>query len=78
MQISHSEGRLAGYNKRVPPINMLNPAQDSLVPAKVEVDLTLLKVVSMIEEDHSIEFQFEIDLRWRENRAVYQNLNNGM
>ena len=48
------------------------------MPVKVNVSITLLKVVSIKEEDHSIEFQFEIDLRWKENRATYHNLNREM
>ena len=67
-----------GYNKRVPPIVIENLAQDSKIPAEVEVSITLLKVVSIEEEDHSIEFQFEIILQWKENRATYHNLNTDM
>ena len=33
-----------------------------------------MKVVSLTEVDHTIEFQFEIMLEWKENRAIYQNL----
>ena len=66
------------YNKRVPPIQMVNLAQDSKMPTLVSVSITLLKVVSMVEEDHSIEFQFEIILQWKENRATFQNLNTDM
>ena len=64
-----------GYNKRVPPIILSNVAQNSMTPVNVKVDLTLLKVVSIKEEDHSIELQFEISLQWNENRARYHNLN---
>ena len=64
-----------GYNKRVPPINM---ARNSLIPVKVKVSLTLLKVVSIVEEDHSIELQFQITLQWKENRATYHNLKTNM
>ena len=42
--------------------------------AKVNVSLTLFKVVDIEEEDHSIELQFQINLKWRENRATYYNL----
>ena len=40
----------------------------------VAVSLTLHKIVAIHEEDHSIEFQFQIRLEWRENRARYHNL----
>ena len=32
-------------------------------------------MVSIKEEDHAIELQFEISLQWNENRATYHNLN---
>ena len=57
---------------------MVNLAQDSKMPAMVNISITLLKVVSIEEEDHSIELQFEITLQWKENRATYQNLNTDM
>ena len=56
-----------GYNKNVPPI-----ASKDLVIVDVSIDL--LKVVDIDEEDYSIEIQVEITLKWRENRAAYQNL----
>ena len=40
----------------------------------MNVSLTLLKVVAIKKEDHSIELQFQIDLEWKENRATYHNL----
>ena len=43
-------------------------------PVKVDVSLTLFKVVAIEEEDHSIELQFQINLQWKENRATYHNL----
>ena len=62
-----------GYNKRVPPISSKSLA---LIPAEVKTSLTLLKVVAIEEEDHSIELQFQINLEWKENRATYHNLKN--
>ena len=53
-------------------------ALDSKTPANVKVSITLLKVVSIKEEDHSIEFQFEITLEWMEKRATYHHLNTDM
>ena len=67
-----------GYKKRVPPIILPNQALDSKTPANVKVSITLLKVVSIKEEDHSIEFQFEITLEWMEKRATYHHLNTDM
>ena len=36
--------------------------------------MTLLKVVAIEEEDHSIELQFHITLEWKEIRATYYNI----
>ena len=33
-----------------------------------------MKVVEIEEVDHSIHLQFQINMRWRENRVTYQNL----
>ena len=65
----------AGYNKRVPPVmsEMKNMTR-TVVAVPVQVSLTLFKVVDIEEENHAIEFQFEITLEWKENRATYQNL----
>ena len=56
-----------GYNKKVPPIN-----SSELVSVFVSIDL--MKIVDIDEDDYSIGIQFKISLRWRENRATYQNL----
>ena len=56
-----------GYNKRVPPI-------DSNEPVNVSVSIDLLRLVDIDEPDYSIEIQFEIMLKWNENRATYNNL----
>ena len=37
-----------------------------------------MKVVSLEEEDHSIELQFQINLQWKEKRATYHNLKANM
>ena len=49
-------------------------SNDSVTPVPVRVSLTVYKVVSIHEEDHSIELQFQITLQWREIRATYHNL----
>ena len=63
-----------GYNKRIPPITPASAVDDSVRPVPVKISLTLYKVVSMKEDDHSIELQFHITLEWKENRATYHNL----
>ena len=35
---------------------------------------TILKLIDIDEQDYSIEIQFEIMLKWKENRATYNNL----
>ena len=54
-----------GYNQKIPPITT---ASGALVPVAVNVSITLLKVVSIVEVEHSIQLQFEINLDWRDNR----------
>ena len=61
-----------GYNMRVPPVE--KDAMRKITPVAVNVSLTLLKVVAIEEEDHSIELQIQITLEWNEIRATYQNL----
>ena len=59
------------YNKNIPPIESEN---GSVIPANVKVSITLMKVVEIEETDHSIHLQFQISLKWKENRLTYQNL----
>ena len=40
----------------------------------VFVSIHLMKIVDIDEDDYSIGFQFKISLKWKENRATYQNL----
>ena len=63
-----------GYNKRVPPVGKVEKNIEEVIPVAVNVSLTLIKVVAIREEDHSIELQFEITLEWRDPRATYYNL----
>ena len=56
-----------GYNKLIPPLI-------SSKPVEVSVSIDLLKLVDIDEVDYSIEIQFGITLKWKENRAIYQNL----
>ena len=55
------------YNKNVPPIY-------SNHSVNVSISIDLLRLVDIDEEDYSIEIQFEIMLKWKENRAMYNNL----
>ena len=65
-----------GYNQRVPPIGITGRKVKTLLPVPVKISLTLHKVVTIDEEGHCIELQFQIRLEWKENRAEYQNLKN--
>ena len=60
------------YNKGVPPISVDD--KGSVIPVDVNISIDLMKIVHMEEADHFIEFQFEINLEWREKRVSYQNL----
>ena len=60
------------YNKNIPPIG--NAKDGSAIPADVSISIILMKVVEIEEVDHSIHLQFQISLRWRENRVKYHNL----
>ena len=61
-----------GYNKMVPPVQM---APDrTMIPVTVAVSIVLLKIVEIEEENHAIEFQYEIIMKWRDNRVAYHNL----
>ena len=61
-----------GYNKKIPPTRKTK--NESVIPAKVGISITLMKVVEIEEVDHSIHLQFQISLEWKENRVTYQNL----
>ena len=61
-----------GYNKNIPPIE--SRPDGSFIPARVNISITLMKVVEIEEVDHSIHLQFQITLMWMENRVRYQNL----
>ena len=60
-----------GYNKNIPPI--ARAKDGSAIPAKVNISITLMKVVEVEVSDHSIHLQFQISLSWKENRVKYQN-----
>ena len=61
-----------GYNRKVPPIKLAQ--DDTIIPVTVDIAMVLLKIVEIEEEEHSIDFQFEIILKWRDNRVFYHNL----
>ena len=45
-----------------------------MAPVLVKLSSKLLKGVAIKEGDNSVEFQFQITLEWKENRASFQNL----
>ena len=63
-----------GYNKNVPPITKVSQSNRTTVPVKVKTSIVLYKIVSMEEVHHSIDFQFQITLRWKDNRVKFHNL----
>ena len=57
------------YNKNIPPF------EGGTVPiTKVNISLSLMKVVEIEEVDHSIHLQIQISMQWKENRVSYHNL----
>ena len=62
------------YNKKVPPVTTISEEDKTLVSVPVNISIILFKIVSMAEVEHSISFQFEIILEWKENRVNYHNL----
>ena len=60
------------YNKNIPPIG--STVDGAVIPAHVNISITLMKVVEIEEIDHSIHLQFMISMQWKENRVMYQNL----
>merc|ERR550532_45630 len=63
-----------GYNKRVPPITTTSKTNHTIVAVPVNVSMVLMKFVHIDEEEHSIEFQYEIILEWADNRVTFHNL----
>ena len=63
-----------GYKKDVAPISSVCEPDCTLVPVKVHISISLLKIVSMEEVQHKIDLQFGIILEWNELRAEYLNL----
>ena len=62
----------SSYNKKIPPI--VPTGGNGFKKTDVWISINLLKIVSMEEVQHKIDFQFEITLEWKENRAIYHNL----
>ena len=60
------------YNKQVPPIR--RALDGTVIPVTVYVSIFLLKIVEIEEENHAIEFQYEIIMKWRDNRLLFNNL----
>ena len=64
-------GRVPGSRQTLPAIDL----KERFVNVSVSVDL--LKLVDIDEEDYSIEIQFEIKMKWKENRAATTTLKGG-
>ena len=62
----------SNYNKKIPPI--VPTGGDEFNQTRVDISIVLLKIVSMVEVEHKIDFQFGIILEWKENRVRYHNL----
>ena len=45
-----------------------------MIPTTIVISIVLLKIVEIEEENHAIEFQYEMIMKWRDNRLTYQNL----
>ena len=50
------------------------PPIETKDPVDVNVSIDVLKLVDIDEGDYSIEIQFGINMKWKENRATYRNL----
>ena len=60
------------YRKVAPPA--LLGADNEVIPASVEVSLTLLDISAIREAANEIDIKFTIELMWTEPRATYHNL----
>ena len=63
-----------GYNKNVPPITSVSETDRTVLAVSVDISISLLKIVSMEEVQHKIDFQFGIILEWKDNRVTFNNL----
>ena len=61
------------YNNKVPPFSV-NSKDGSLVPVKVKVSTSLMKVLAISEFSHTIDLKLGITLKWYDNRVFYHNL----
>ena len=61
------------YNNKVPPFSV-NSKDGSLVPVKVKVSTSLMKVLAISEFSHTINLKLGITLKWYDNRVLYHNL----
>ena len=62
-----------GYNKKVAPFEVESITEE-VIPAKVNISITLFNVIEIKEVNHIITLKFGISLEWYENRAIYHNL----
>ena len=61
------------YNKKVAPFEV-ESITENVIPAKVNISITLFNVIDIKEVNHIISLKFGINLEWYENRAEYHNL----
>ena len=52
----------------------MSKTNHTIVAVPVNVSMVLMKFVHIDEEEHSIEFQYEIILEWADNRVTFHNL----
>ena len=61
------------YNKLVPPISF-NPADNSIIPIKINVSTSLRNVLEISEFTHTIDLKLSVSIKWYDNRILFHNL----
>ena len=65
-----------GYLKEFSPIGVNKDL--SILKVDVVTDVTIKKIVDILEKESSIGFKFNISLTWNEKRVIFENLKNDM
>ena len=60
------------YNKKVSPFTL--DTEKNIIPVEVNVSTTLMNVLDISEQSHTIDLKIGITLKWYENRVFYYNL----
>ena len=64
-----------GYYKKVAPFEKFTlDGKTAIRPVNVSVSVRLLNIVSIDEGENSIDFQFEINLEWKDYRITFNTL----